>query len=174
MLAVHQLISGTNLRLTLRVNIWYLCLALFSYLSAESPQARPFFPILCVTLALYTLIRPSYKKSQIFFILRFPVYLICFALVSYFGLIPIGLFAISITMVYEIVYTHLRKKAASLSQESQQSIQKEDQQPTEQREELPTSSWPNWQVPGQQSQPLLPEFNESHGAYIQNLPPTNT
>jgi len=144
--------------------IWYICFSLFSYLGAESVQAKPFFPLLCITFSLSGLLHPV-KSPADYGRLRISIWLFCIALVFYFGLWPIGLIAIGVSILISELLSVKRKQAKHLAQKvplpAQEAVKQDD---------VTNVFQPTFQVPGQQYQPLLPEYNRSFGSYIQDLP----
>ena len=150
-----------------RFLVWCVCFSLFSYLSAESAQTKPFFPLLCITFALSVLLQlPKFPKA--YNMLSFSTWMLCIALVFYFGLWPMGLIAIGISLLISVIFSTRKKQAERLAQKSQQSVQEAVKRGDD---DLTTSFQPTFQVPGQQYQPLMPEYDRSFGAYIQDLPP---
>lgn len=148
-----------------RFLVWCVCFSLFSYLSAESAQTKPFFPLLCITFALSVLLQlPKFPKA--YNNLFTPTWISCIAVVFYFGLWPIGLIAIGISMLITAILSSKQKQAMR----SDQQIKQPEQEAVKQ-DDLTNSLQPTFQIPGQQYQPLLPEYDRSFGTYIQDLPP---
>jgi hypothetical protein len=147
-----------------RFLVWYICFSLFSYLSAESAQTKPFFPLLCITFVLSMLLQlPKFPKA--YNNLFTSTWISCIAVVFYFGLWPIGLIAIGISWLITVILSIKQKQAMRSDQQVKQPEQEAIKQDNVTNEFQPT-----FQVPGQQYQPSLPEYNESFGPYIQDLP----
>ncbi len=64
--------------------VWYICFSLFSYLSARSPQAKPFFPLLCITISLWMMLRPL-KFPAGYSTLLFSTWIFCMPVASISG-----------------------------------------------------------------------------------------
>jgi hypothetical protein len=154
-----------------------LCLALFSYLSAtDPPVTRPFFPILCMFVALYMPLS-SWRQRNFFSTLHIFVWLSCISVTFYFGLWPVGLMAIAgsawLSMSIKLMTPHLAHLLVppAIPETGPQpvspapSMQKSDQQEVQ----IP-QSMPDTLVPGQQYQPLLSAYDSSYGPYIHDLP----
>lgn len=161
---ISSLKSHVPLLKIARSLVWYICFSLFSYLSATNPQAKPFFPLLCITISLWMLLRPL-KFPDAYNTLLFSTWIFCIALVFYFDLWPIGLIAIGISLLISLVLSLKRKQTERLAQKDQQLMQE-----TVKQDDVTNIFEPTFQVPGQQYQSLLPEYDESFGAYIQDLP----
>ena len=148
-----------------RTLIWYICFSLFSYLSAGSAQAKPFFPLLCITFSLSGLLRP-FQFPAAYDRLFISIWIFCIAAVFYFGLWPIGIITIGISILISVLISAKRKQAVRLAQKGSLLVQEAVKQ-----DDVTSILQPTFQVPGQEYQPLLPEYNRSFGAYIQDLPP---
>jgi hypothetical protein len=74
---------------------------------------------------------------------------------------------IGIAMLYFIdqAIIQQQKKASATNKKTYKGIAREQKQ---EEQNLPAA--PEYQVPGQQYQPLMPEYDKSFGAYIQDLP----
>jgi len=156
--------------------VWSLCLALFSYLSATgSPETRPFFPILCLFVAL-NIFLASWKHRYFFSSLHIFVWLSCMAVTFFFGLWPVGLIAITVSVLLSITLNlvsphlaHLLISDAGTKQKNDESSAPPMQKSDQQEVQIPQPAYDTL-VPGQQYQPLLPEYDSSYGPYIQDLP----
>jgi hypothetical protein len=152
---------------------WSLCFALFSYFSAANSATRPFFPILCLFFALNGLIL-SWRKPSFFIEMQICIWLICFAITFFYGFWPVGIISISISILLSITIhqvsphlSHLLISGNNPKKNEQPAPSKQNS--TQQEKQTPLPTLPS-QVPGQQYQPLLPEYDASFGPYIQDLP----
>jgi hypothetical protein len=144
--------------------LWYICFMLFAYLSAGSTQAKPFFPLLCLVSALSGLCRP-FQGSKSYGTLLFSTWLICIGAAFYFGIWPAGCIFGVISLFISVILFIKQQQAAQLVQKSQQPVAE-----AHEHEEPAPSTLPAFQIPGQQYQPLLPEYDTSYGPYLQDLP----
>ena len=150
----------------LRFLVWCICFSLFSYLSAGSAQAKPFFPLLCIAFSSSGLLQPL-KFPKSYNRLSFSIWMLCIALIFYFGLWPTGLITIGISLLISVIFSIRKKQAERSAQKSKQSVQEIAKQGDD---DVTNAFQPTFQVPGQQYQPSLPEYDESFGPYIQDLP----
>ncbi len=153
--------------------IWSLCLAIFAYSSAADATARPFFSILCFCIAITFPIN-TWRRRSFFSSLYICVWLTFIAVAYFFGFWPIGLIAFTVSFLLSITIHFVSPHLAHLlisgrepknEEQSAPPAQNFDQQ--EPQIPLPTIAF---QVPGQQYQPLMPEYDSSYGPYIQDIP----
>jgi len=166
-------------QVTLIFLLWSLFLGIFSYLSTIEGKMQPFFLLLCLLLGGNVLVA-CWQKRSFFLAIHICIWLMCMAVASFFGFWPIGLIAIGasflLSIVNEMTALYLIRivggkfvfvfgkpvNKAQVTEEQSARVGQEEMQ-------MPKSAFAS-QVPGQQYQPLLPEYDSSFGPYIQDLP----
>lgn len=164
---------------TLTYADWSLCLAFFSYLSTADAIMRPFFSILCLLFGFHILVN-CWRKPSFFPAIHICIWLMCIAVAFFFGFWPVGLIVISVSVVLSLVneMTSLylvRFKGGKFVLMGRKAVRKGRMtakrfiEISQKEMQMPKPTFAS-QVPGQQYQPLLPEYDSSFGPYIQDLP----
>ena len=164
---------------TLTNIIWCLFLAIFSYLGSVYGTIRPVFSLLCLLFGC-TIVVACWRKRSFFIAIHMFIWLMCIGVVFFFGFWPVGLIAISVSFLLSIVnemtalylFRFVGGKFMFVFRKPVTKVQVAERQSLEVSQEemqMPESTFES-QVPGQQYQPLLPEYDSSFGPYIQDLP----
>jgi hypothetical protein len=166
-------IKPSAARNVLTAILWSLCLAIFAYLSAADPTTRPFFPILCFCIAITFPIK-SWRHRSFFSSLHVCVWLTSIAVAFFFWFWPIGLITITISFLLSTTIHFVSPHFAHLLISDRESKNEEQSAPPaqqfdQQEPQIPQPTIAS-QVPGQQYQPLMPEYDSSYGPYIQDIP----